>query len=149
MSDNTLGLPAIRIKALTATRASSDEELIGSWLDSLKSAHSRRNFAMTAQRFLAALPMGLRAATVEDVRDAIAAATVGASAASARQYTLRIKSLLSYGHDLGYIPFNAGVRIKVQSDAGPRCEPGQADHDSRRGGIVDPRRVLQARPHPD
>jgi len=120
MSDNTLGLPAIRIKALTATRASSDEELIGSWLDSLKSAHSRRNFAMTAQRFLAALPMGLRAATVEDVRDAIAAATVGASAASARQYTLRIKSLLSYGHDLGYIPFNAGVRIKVQSDAGHR-----------------------------
>jgi len=120
MSDDTPGLPAIRIEALSATRARSDEELIDSWLESLKSAHSRRNFAMTAQRFLAALPMGLRAATVEDVRDAIAAATVRASAASARQYTLRIKSLLSYGHDLGYIPFNAGVRIKVQSDAGNR-----------------------------
>jgi len=75
---------------------------------------------MTAQRFLAALPMGLRTATVEDVRDAIVTATVGASTATARQYTLRIKSLLSYGHELGYMPFNAGVRIKVQNDAGNR-----------------------------
>jgi hypothetical protein len=55
---------------------------------------------MTAQRFLAALPMGLRAATVEDVRDAIVAA-VDASPATARQYTLRVKSLLGYGHELG------------------------------------------------
>jgi hypothetical protein len=46
--------------------------------------------------------------------------TAGTSAATARQYTLRIKSLLSYGHDLGYMPFNAGVRIKVQSDAANR-----------------------------
>src|SRR5215510_724953 len=64
--------------------------------------------------------MGLRTATVEDVRDAIVAATLGASTATARQYTLRIKSLLSYGHELGYMPFNAGVRIKVQNDAGNR-----------------------------
>src|SRR5262245_17958623 len=120
MSKDTLALPAVQIVAMSATRAQSDEALVASWLDSLKSAHSRRNFAMTAQRFLAALPMGLRIATVEDVRAAISAATVGASAATARQYTLRIKSLLSYGHDLGYMPFNAGVRIKVQSDAGNR-----------------------------
>ena len=120
MSDDTPMLPAVRTVAMGATRARSEEALVASWLASLKSAHSRRNFAMTAQRFLTALPMGLRAATVEDVRDAIAAATVGASAASARQHTLRIKSLLSYGYDLGYLPFNAGVRIKVQSDAGHR-----------------------------
>src|SRR5262245_23665282 len=120
MSGDALVMPVVRVEALSATRARSYEELVASWLDSLSSPHSRRNFAMTAQRFLAALPMGLRLATVEDVRDAIAAATVGTSAAPARQYTLRIKSLLSYGHDLGYIPFNAGVRIKVQSDAGNR-----------------------------
>src|SRR5262245_15667447 len=120
MSKDTLALPAVQIVAMSATRAQSDEALVASWLDSLSSPHSRRNFAMTAQRFRAALPMGLRVATVEDVRDAIAAATVGTSAATARQYTLRIKSLLSYGHDLGYMPFNAGVRIKVQSDAGNR-----------------------------
>jgi hypothetical protein len=60
MFDDTPPLPVVQIVAMSATRAQSDEALMGSWLDSLKSAHSRRNFAMTAQRFLAALPMGLR-----------------------------------------------------------------------------------------
>ena len=88
MSGDALALPAIRIEALIATRACSDDELVACWLTSLKSAHSRRNFAMTAQRFLAALPMGLRAATLEDVRDAIVVATAGAGAAK-RQYPAR------------------------------------------------------------
>jgi hypothetical protein len=149
MSDDTPMLPAVQIVAMSATRAQSDEALVASWLDNLKSAHSRRNFAMTAQRFLAALPMGLRAATVEDVRDAIAVATVSASGATVRQYTLRIKSLLSYGHDLGYMPFNAGVRIKVQSDAGNRGASLAKRIIPRRGSAADPRRALQAGSHPN
>ena len=64
--------------------------------------------------------MGLRAGTVEDVRDALARITKGLSEASARQYVLRVKSLLGYAHELGYTPFNAGARIKVRSDAGSR-----------------------------
>jgi hypothetical protein len=51
MSGDALVLPALRVEALSAPRASSDEELVASWLASLKSAHSRRNFAMTAQCF--------------------------------------------------------------------------------------------------
>jgi len=42
------------------------------------------------------------------------------SETSARQYVLRIKSLLGYAHALGYTPFNAGATIKVRSDAGSR-----------------------------
>src|SRR5215469_7124634 len=50
---------------------------------------------------------GLRAATVEDVRDALAKTMVGVDGktvgdATARQYVLRIKSLLGYAHKLGY-----------------------------------------------
>ena len=50
---------------------------------------------MTARRFLTSkLPDGgLRAATVEDVCDALAGMSAGLSEASARQYVLRIKSL--------------------------------------------------------
>ena len=33
------------------------------------------------------------------------------------QYVLRVKSLLSYAHRLGYAPFNAGAAIRVRSDA--------------------------------
>jgi len=41
--------------------------------------------------------MGIRAATVEDVRLALVRVSRGLSDASAKQYVLRIKSLLSYG----------------------------------------------------
>ena len=103
-----------------ATRADSDEQLLSSWLSSLTSTHTRRNFETTAKGFLAGLPMGLRAATVEDVRDALAAITRNKSEASGRQYVLRVKSLLSYAQRVGYTPFNAGAVIKVRSDTAHR-----------------------------
>jgi integrase/recombinase XerD len=102
------------------TRASSDQQLLASWLASLASPHTRTNFEITARRFLAALPMGLRAALVEDVREALDAVSQGLSDATARQYVLRIKSLVGYAHKLGYVTFNAGATIKVRSDAGNR-----------------------------
>jgi integrase/recombinase XerD len=98
------------------TRARSDAELVASWLASLTSAHTRRNFELTATRFREALAADLRTATVEDVREAVANITAGLSNATARQYLLRVKSLLSYAHKLGYSPFNAGVTIKVRPD---------------------------------
>jgi integrase/recombinase XerD len=109
------------ITLVRATRAESDEALLKSWLRSLNSPHSQRNFEVTARRFLAGLPEGgLRAATVEDVRDALSSMSSGLSEASPRQYVLRIKSLLGYAHALGYTPFNAGATIKVRSDASNR-----------------------------
>jgi integrase/recombinase XerD len=64
--------------------------------------------------------MGLRAATVEDVRDGMGKVTGGLAETTARQYVLRIKSLLGYAHGLGYTPFNAGARIKVRSEGAQR-----------------------------
>ena len=99
------------------TSARSDDELVHSWVQSLSSTHTRRNFEKTALRFLEALPAGgIRKATVEDVREALAKITESASDATAQQYVLRVKSLLSYGHKLGYMPFNAGVAIKIKPD---------------------------------
>ena len=109
------------ITLVRATRAQTDEALLKSWVLSLNSTHSQRNFEVTARRFLAELPEGgLRAATVEDVRDALTSMSAGLSEASARQYVLRIKSLLGYAHALGYTPFNAGATIKIRSDASSR-----------------------------
>jgi integrase/recombinase XerD len=99
-----------------ATRATTDGQLVDSWIETLTSPHTRRNFETTALRLLARLPMGLRAATIEDVRDALTTMTKGLAETSARQYVLRVKSLLGYAHALGYTPFNAGARIKVRSD---------------------------------
>ena len=99
-----------------AIAASSDEEVAASWVGSFNSAHSRRNCERTAQRFLTALSAPLRRATVEDVREALTSITAGLAPTSARQIVLRVKSLLSYSHRLGYLPFNAGAVIKVQGD---------------------------------
>jgi integrase/recombinase XerD len=106
-----------RIVALPrATSAETDEQLLHSWLASLGSSHSRRNFRQTGRRFLAGLQMGMRLATVEHVREAIDRITAEVGDSSARQYVLRVKSLLTYAHELGYTPFNAGVTIKVRSE---------------------------------
>jgi integrase/recombinase XerD len=113
-------LPAHRVvSTIRATRAETDEQLLTSWLDSLGSPHTRRNFEQVARRFLADVPTGLRAATVEDVREALNRVTAGLAETTARQYVLRVKSLLGYANRLGYTVFNAGAAIKVKSD-GPR-----------------------------
>ena len=49
-------------------------------------------------------PLGLREGTVEDVREAVEKVAQGKSQATARQYALRVKSLLSYAHTPGYTP---------------------------------------------
>jgi hypothetical protein len=55
------GLPAVQVTALgKATRAENDEQILESWLANLTSPHSRRNFEVTARRFLAELPAGGR-----------------------------------------------------------------------------------------
>jgi integrase/recombinase XerD len=113
---NKLPVVPATVHAIAVTKASTDEALAASWVASLNSAHSRRNCERTAQRFLAALGVPLRGAAVEDVRAALEDLTAGLAPTSARQMVLRVKSLLSYGHRLGYLQFNAGAVIKVQGD---------------------------------
>jgi site-specific recombinase XerD len=118
----TPNLPAVTIAAVSrATRAENDEQLLDSWIANLTSAHSRRNFEVTARRFMAELPAGgLKSAAVEDVRDALDRITSDVAETTGRQYVLRVKSLLGYAHRLGYSTFNAGATIRVQSDARSR-----------------------------
>ena len=101
MINKTRGLPAVVAVAAPATRAQTDRQLLESWLASLNSPHSRRNFETTLRRFLSVLPRGLRASTVEDVREALAKVAAGSAETTARQYVLRVKSFLGYAHKLG------------------------------------------------
>jgi hypothetical protein len=54
------------------------------------------------------------------VSDALRRVTEGLADGTARQFTLRVKSLLSNAHKLGYTLFNAGTTIKVRSDSSNR-----------------------------
>jgi integrase/recombinase XerD len=106
----------VTVRELAAgTRATTDRELVASWIDNLSSPHSRRNFEATALRFLEALQIDLRQAKVEDVRQALSMLIEGRSAGTSRQYVLRVKSLLGYAHRLGYTTFNASAVLKVKA----------------------------------
>jgi integrase/recombinase XerD len=113
----TQGSGTDRHRNLTATSATSDEQLIASWVANLRSEQSRINFRTTADRFLAALGAPMRRATVEDVRQALETITAKLAPSSSRQVVLRVKSLLSYGHRVGYLQFNAGAVIRVHGEA--------------------------------
>jgi hypothetical protein len=119
-TDQTANPPSHGLELPARTRAHSDEELVASWLAGMNSAVTRANFAATAERFLAHLAahgLTLRSATVQDVRDVIAALAQGKTASTATQYAQRVKSLLSYAHKLGYTPFNAGPCGEAGPDA--------------------------------
>jgi integrase/recombinase XerD len=118
--DDAAKLPApVSIARPIGTKATTDQQLVASWVANLTSAHSKRDFDVTSRRFLAKLQaqsLTLRTATVEDVRDAINAIAAGQTLTSARQTMLRVKSLLSYGQRLGYLQSNAGAVLKAPGD---------------------------------
>ena len=56
MASDATKLPApVTIATIVATSAKTDKQLVASWVGSLNSDHTRRNFETTANRFLAAL----------------------------------------------------------------------------------------------
>ncbi len=52
----------------------------------------------------------------------IAVLSEGKAPSSATQYAQRVKSLLSYAHRLGYMPFNAGTAIRTKGGAVDRAK---------------------------
>jgi len=107
------------------TRASTDAELVASWLAGMHSEVTRAKFAATADRFLTILAergLSLRTATVEDVREAIEALGAGKAVSSRAQYAQRAKSLISYAHRLGYVLFNAGAAVRVKGNTVDRAK---------------------------
>ena len=134
------GVPASgdanRPLVLKQTRASNDQELVASWLANLPSAHSRRNFAATADRLLEELRrrgMTLQTAVeIETVREVLAAMTDRCAYSTSRQYMLRVKSLFGYARRLGYTLTNpaAGIRLPRERSS-PRQESSETASSKR------------------
>ena len=105
------GTPAVAVitSAAAPAQARSDAHLLDLWLFG-KSPHTRRAYQRVAGAFLATLgPGGLRAATLGDLH-AWAGALPGK--ASSRAVTLAaVKSLLTFGHRVGYLPVNVGAAL--------------------------------------
>ena len=92
-------------------QASSDAHLIELWLHG-RSAATVRTYDGDAREFLAFAGKPLRAVTVGDVQGFGVSLAHLATASQARKLS-SVKSLLAYGHRLGYLPFNVGAPVRL------------------------------------
>ena len=94
-----------------AAQADSDAHLVELWVGSSNSHHTRRARQEDARRFLAFVGKPLIAVTVGDMIG-YADSLTGSDSAKARKVK-DAKSLLTFGHRLGYLPFNVGGVVKA------------------------------------
>lgn len=99
-------------------QADSDETLLRLWLHG-RSPRTRRAYAADVAVFRALLGKPLRQITLGDMqayKDALASGAAGgrplSSASQARKLSA-VKSLLSFGQELGYLPFNVGTPVRL------------------------------------
>lgn len=103
------------------TDARSDAQLIELWLHD-KAAHSERAYRADVARFMAFIDKPLSTATLGDLQgfgDSVSAPGKGDKLAltpAGRRALAAVKSLLSFGQKVGYLPFNVGAAIRVKKD---------------------------------
>lgn len=92
-----------------------DTQLLQLWLSLKTSPHTRRAYAADSTRFLAAVRKPLAQVTLSDLQAWAESLGQGSlKPASQNRAITAVKSLLSFGHETGYLPFNVGVAIKVR-----------------------------------
>ncbi len=93
------------------THAESDTRLIDLWLHN-RSPHTQRAYRADADRFLLHVGHPLHAVTLGELQDF--ADSLARLKPSSRVRTLAaVKSLLAFGHRLGYLPFDVGRALKL------------------------------------
>src|SRR5262245_17791368 len=98
-----------------APQARTDAQLLALWLFG-RSPHTQRAYRREAARFLAHAGKPLRAGALGDVQafaTALAAPAAALTPASQARALAAVKSLLAFGHRLGYLPFDVGGAVRL------------------------------------
>ena len=100
----------------TATDAVTDEQLIAVWLRTKRSDNTRKAYTADVTRFRSYVPKPLARVSVDDLAAFQEHLSASHLAASSQARILRaVKSLLSFGARVRYLPFDVGKAIAVQS----------------------------------
>ena len=92
-----------------------DEAFIGLWLGTKVSLHTKRAYRAEADRFRGAIRKPLCSVTMMDVQMYAEALGQGSlKPASQNRALTAIKSLLTFGNETGYLPFNVGAAIPLR-----------------------------------
>jgi len=104
---------AVRGEALPAVpQADSDEHLVEMWIAKHTSPHTRRNYRMQAGRFRRFIAKPLRLVRIGDVQ-AFAASLEAMAPATRATAIASVKSLLTFGQEVGFLQFNVGKAVKA------------------------------------
>jgi len=90
----------------------SERELVELWLSLKTSPHTWRAYAFEVARFLCDLGKPLAAATLADVQGWVE--DLDGKPATVNRAVTAIKSLISFGHETGYLPFNVAAALKLR-----------------------------------
>jgi integrase/recombinase XerD len=110
-------------------RADAMQALLTSWLHG-RSPHSIRAYQANIARFLAHARQPLTAVTLADLQgyaDSLAAA--GLAPASQARMLAAVKSLLSFAHTTGYLPYNPGRGLRLPGVRGRLAERIPSEED--------------------
>jgi integrase/recombinase XerD len=92
--------------------ASSDDHLLELWLYE-RSPHTQRAYRADIERFRSGAGKSLGSLTLTDLQE-FAKSLTGAAASRYRTLSA-VKSLLAFGHRLGYLPFDVGRALRLPS----------------------------------
>ena len=105
----------LTVAPAAALGAAHDGQVVELWLSMKTSSHTRRAYAAEAARFFAFAKKPLSRVTLTDVQawaDHLGQGSL--KPASQNRAVTALKSLLSFGHEAGYLPFNVGAAVKLR-----------------------------------
>jgi integrase/recombinase XerD len=98
-----------------APDGTNDTPLVELWLSLKINPHTRRAYAAEARRFIGWTGKPLGWVTLADLQGYAIALEQGSLKPSSQSRALTaVKSLLSFGHGTGYLPFNVGAAVKLR-----------------------------------
>lgn len=123
------------------SEADTDAQAVAMWLHG-RSRHTQRAYASDVQRFAAFAARPLRQVTLQDVQ-AFADSLAGLADNSRARTLAAVKSLLTFAHELGYLPFNVATPVKLPKAKDALAERILDETDVHRMIALEPRRRNQ------
>lgn len=106
--------------SLVPQTAPDDRTLIELWLQTKVSPHTQRAYRAEVERFRGFIAKPLAWVTLADLhgyREHLGQGSL--KPASQNRALTALKSLLSFGHETGYLPFNVGAAVKLRPNRDP------------------------------
>lgn len=99
--------------AMIPAQATTDQQLITLWLHG-RSEHTQRAYRADVERFLRFVGVPLREVTLGAIQGyADSLATAGLAPATVHRMLSAVKSVFSFGHRLGYLPFDVARPLRL------------------------------------